>query len=596
MLAERVARGELPPVEERLPKDVMVVEPVESIGEYGGTWRRMAITRADSLVCHRLGYEALIRWDRTGRNIVPGIAKSWTVADEGRTYVLHLREGIKWSDGHPFTADDLVYWYEDEVCNPEMTPIFPTWLGESPDDCRVTALSPYVLEFRFGEPNGLFPERLCTSIYGIFSPRHYLRQFHPKYTDRAKVEKMAKDAGYYSWTAHYASMRNLTENPEMPSIRAWLIKQPPPATQYVAERNPYYWKVDTEGNQLPYIDRITYTVVQNAEVLNLKAMSGEVDMQARYIDPSKYTLFMEPRNRRNGNYHVQVDSGDDSLCVFLNQYSKDPEMRALLQDRRFRIALSVAVNRKEVVELLFDGLAEPTRAITAPSDPYWLPRFDELHAEYDPDLANRLLDEVGLKRGRDGMRRRPSGKPFRQVLHCYPSETGAAADLWLLVTDYWREVGLDFIMKIDARALSVMQVSNGDSDFWGYSQGGIHWAINGGGYVPLSSWSYFAPLYGRYVSRDGESGVPPSPEMQRLVDWYREMERTVGDEERKLQLGRKILNQWAEEVYVVGIVKQSQLTIISNRFKNVPDKMIQSWMLYTPGYLEPEQFYLEAGE
>jgi len=596
MLAKRVARGELPPVAERLPKDVMVVEPVDEIGDYGGTWRRMAILRSDSLLGNRLGYEGLLRWDRTGGSIVPGVAKSWTVSDDGRTYVLHLREGIKWSDSQPFTTDDFIYWYEDEVCNEELTPIFPTWLGESPDDCRVTALSPYILEFRFSKPNGLFPERLCNTIYGIYSPRHYLSKFHPKYTDRAKLGAEAEEEGYYDWTSYYRATRNLTENPDMPSIRPWLIKQPPPAAQYIAERNPYYWKVDTEGNQLPYIDRIVSTVVQNPEVLNLKAMSGEVDMQARYIDPSKFTLFMEPRNREHGNYRVQVDSGDDSLCVFLNQYSKDPEMRALLQDRRFRIALSLAINREEVVELLYDGLATPSRAVAAPSDPYWLSRFGELHIEYDPDQANRLLDELGLKRGRDGTRRMPSGKPFRQVLYCYPSEGGAASDLWTLVTDYWREVGLDFVMKIDARSISVMRVSNGNSDFWGYTQGGIHWAVNGGGYVPLSSWSYFAPLYGRYVSLNGEEGVPLSAEMQRLLDWYREMERTAGDRERKLELGRKILNQWAEEVYVVGIVRQSQLTIISNRFKNVPGKIIHSWMLYTPGYCEPEQFFIEAGE
>ena len=159
--------------------------------------------------------------------------------------------------------------------------------------------------------------------------------------------------------------------------------------------------MDTEGNQLPYIDRITYTVVQNAEVLNLKAMSGEVDMQARYIDPSKYTLFMEPRNRKDGNYHVQVDSGDDSLCVFLNQYGKDPEMRGLLQNRRFRIALSAAVNREEVVELVYDGLAEPSRAVASPNDPYWLPRFGERHIEYDPDLNIDWQIQAPLLSGRD---------------------------------------------------------------------------------------------------------------------------------------------------------------------------------------------------
>ena len=602
MLAEQVAKGELPPVEERLPKDPMVVEPVDEIGEYGGNWRRMAVTRSDSLLANRLGYEALVRWDRKGGKPVPGIAKRWTVADGGRTFTLYLREGIKWSDGRPFTTEDFIFWYDDEVCNKEMTPNFPSWLGEKAEDCRVTALSPYILEFRFKNPNGLFIERLCTNI-GMFSPRHYMMQFHPKYTDRAELDARAEEAGFYTWTSYYVNMENLTENPEIPTIRPWVLKQGPPNPQYIAERNPFYWKVDSEGNQLPYIDRITSTVVQNSEVLNLKAMSGEVDMQARYIDPSKYTLFMDPGNRTKGNYHVQVDPGDNTLCIFLNQYSKDPEMRALLQDRRFRIALSVAVNREEIVDLIYDGLAEPSRAVASPNDPYWLPRFGDLYIEYDPDKANRLLDELGLKRGRDGMRRMPSGKPFRRVLFCYPSEGGATTDLWMLITDYWREVGLDFVMKIDARTISVMRVSNGNSDFWAYEQPGIHWALRGYSYVPLHSWSYFAPLYGRYILREGEEGLSPeeagerpSPEIRRLVDWYKKLEVTADNPERKLELGQNILNQWAEECYVVGVVRQSMLTIISNRFKNVPDRIIHSWQLYTPGYMEPEQFFIEQGE
>jgi len=592
MLAELVRQGKLPPVEERLPDNPPVVEPVERIGKYGGTWRRLAITRTDSLMISRLGYEPLVRWDRSGRRVVPGIAESWEVKDGGRTYIFHLRKGMKWSDGHPFTSEDILFWYEDEVLNKELTPVKPTWLMPHAGDFEVLAPDELTVIFRFDIPNGLCPEFMAFRGHYIYQPKHYMKQFHIRYADPKVLERQAREAGLDFWHQLYRRKADLHENPDLPTIRPWKIKVGPPATRYIAERNPYYWKVDPEGNQLPYIDRISFTVVQNTEVLNLKAMSGEVDMQARYIDPSKYTLFMDPVNRKMGNYRVLVNDGDGPSCIFINQYSKNPELRPILQDRRFRIALSVAINRPELVELVYGGLATPSRAVSGPQDPYFLPEFNEKYIEYDPSLANRLLDEVGLRRGPDGMRRLPSGRKFRPALYCFPSHSGAGPDMLQLVVDYWREVGLDFTLNIEAATLSVMRASNGNTDFWAYQTEALHWEVDPLWYVPMSPWSYYAPLYGRYHATGGRSGVKPSPEFQRLIDWYTEMS-SVTDESRRLELGRRILRQWSEECYIIGLVLQKQLTIVSNRFKNCPDHIIHNWQLMTPGYIDVEQFYID---
>jgi len=269
-------------------------------------------------------------------------------------------------------------------------------------------------------------------------------------------------------------------------------------------------------------------------------------------------------------------------------------MRPILQDRRFRIALSAAINREELIELVYGGLAVPSRAVSGPRDPYFLPRFNERHIQYDPALANRLLDEVGLRRGRDGMRRMPSGKPFRQILHCYPSESGTGPDVWQVVADYWREVGLDFVLKTDARVLSVLRVRNGNSDFWAYGTAGIHWVVDPVWYVPVQEGAYFAPMYSRYFARRGRAGVKPSPEFQRIIDWYLELITVVNDDARKLDLGRRILDQWAEECYTIGIAREMQLTVVSDRFRNMPDHVIHSYRLMTPGYIGVEQFYLEG--
>ena len=591
MLAELVAKGELPPVEKRLSDEPFVLEPVHRVGVYGGTWRRLAIRPSDSLMGSRLGYEPLVRWDRTGRRVVPGLADTWEVRDQGREYAFHLRPGLKWSDGHPFTSEAFTFWYEDIVQDEELTPVPPTWLTPSGGRFSISGPEPGTVVFRFDRPNGIFLETLAYRGHFIYKPGHYLKQFHAKYTAKEQLEKEAKKLGLDLWYQLFAEKSNLHENPDLPTVLPWKITVPPPATRFVAERNPYYWKVDPEGNQLPYIDRITFTLVQNNEILNLKAMTGGVDMQARYIDSSKYTLFME--NRKKGKYRVVSCPAPGAAVIYLNQYSKNPEVRALLQDRRFRIALSVAIDRDELIEFIFGGLAEPSNGVSGPFDPYYLPEFAARHVPYDPALANQLLDEAGMARTGGGMRRMPNGKRFRQILHYYPAETGTGPETWQLVVEYWREVGLDFIAKDDARTLSTLQVSNGNSDFWAYAIAGMHWVIDPGWYVPVRDGAYFAPMYGRYVARRGKSGVPPSAEFQRLLDWYAELAGCYGDEERKLDLGRRILSQWVDECYIVGIARKTEIAIVSNRFGNMPDTMIQSWRLMTPGYLGPEQFYID---
>jgi peptide/nickel transport system substrate-binding protein len=583
----------LPPVEERLPENPVVVEPVDSIGTYGGTWRRLSIGNRDIQLDCRMGYDPLVRWDRTGRNVVPGLAERWDILDAGRTYVFHLRRGVKWSDGHPLTSEDFLFVYEDILCNKEITPIFPSWLEVGGQPVEVLAPEPYKVVFRFGRPYGIFLEALAFRGYSILLPKHYLKQFHPRYVDKTELERMAEKRGLTPWPRLLGRMSNCNENPDIPTYRPWKITVPPPARRMIAERNPYYWKVDPAGNQLPYIDRIAYTDIQNNEMVTMKALAGEVDFQARRIDTTNFPLFME--NAEKGGYRVIRDESPISVCLFVNQHSKDPEIRPILQDRKFRIALSVAINREELIDVLYTGMAVPSRGVASPFDPYYLPEFDKKYIEYDPDKANHLLDEIGLVRGRHGIRRLPSGRPFRRILNVYPSEAGTSTDLWQLVVDYFREVGLDFILKVDAVYLSVLQVRNGNSDFWAYTETGMHWVVNPLWYVPWQSSSYFAPAYGRYQASGGrdKQGVKPPPEFQRLIDWYLELCSTVDNDARKLELGHKILRQWDEECYVIGVCRPDLITIVSNTFRNVPDSIIHDWRVMTPGYIGIEQFYID---
>jgi len=241
----------------------------------------------------------------------------------------------------------------------------------------------------------------------------------------------------------------------------------------------------------------------------------------------------------------------------------------------------------------FAGMAEPSRAIASKYDPYYLPEFNQKYLEYDPERANELLDRVGLKRGPRGMRQLPNGKPFRQIINVYATEGGTPTELWQLVADYFREVGLNFTVQVDAVLLSPMRVRNGNTDFWGYGTAGIHWVLNPVWYVPCQSSSYFAPLYGRYIASDGKDtmGVKPPKEYQRLYDWYQELLGAT-DEDKRLELGRNILRQWSEECYTIGVCRQELLTIVRNEFRNVPEHLIHDYRVFTPGYIGIEQFYI----
>lgn len=595
VLAERVAKGELSPLEERLPEEPMVVQPVNSIGKYGGTWRRLCIAGWDTTLGASMGYESLVRWDRSGVRVVPGIAKSWDILDGGKTYVFHLRKGIRWSDGVPFTSEDIVFMCEDVLNNKAIYPIFPRWFIIDDKPMEVSAPDPFTIVFHFAKPYGIFLEVLA--VRGLqnwlFGPKHYLKQFHEKYADPDELQKEVRKAGFESWSQLFGLKEQVAQNPELPTLCPFIVKIPPPSTRIVAERNPYYWKVDPEGNQLPYIDRVAFTVVDNSEVLNFKAMAGDLDFQARRIDTANFSLFME--NRKKGNYHILRDYSPDTAVIYVNQCSQDPRMRGLLQDRRFRIALSVAINREEVIDLIYQGMAVPSRGVSWPGDPYYLPEYNQKYLEYDPELANRLLDELGMEEGFSGMRRMPDGTPFKQIISVYPSELGTTIDLWQLVAAHFREVGLDFVVKIDAPSLSHLQLIAGNTNFWAYQVWFMHWVVDPQYYFPMSTLTYIAPLFGQYVSTFGKRGIEPPEEYMRMTNWYHDL-RSEMNEARRVEFGQRIMKQWAEESYVIGICRPELLTIVKNNFGNVPEHVIHSWTTRTPGYLNIEQFYFDNPE
>jgi peptide/nickel transport system substrate-binding protein len=540
----------------------------------------------------RMGYETLLRWDRDGNTVVPGIAERVESRDGAKTFVAHLRRGMRWSDGHPFTSDDFVFMHRHVQGHPALMPAVPSRWKVGGVKYVLEAPDPHTVIFRFAEPYGMFVDMLA--FMGrqneLFTPAHYSKRYHRDFRAPAELDAEARSAGYADWSAYYIRQHDLDLAPACPVLGPFVLRVPFPAQRCVAVRNPYYWKVDPHGNQLPYIDEVTYDRVLDQTMLNLRALDGKVDFQNRGIDAANFTLFSEAGKSKG--YRVQADYATSATGVYINQHSRDATHRPILQDRRFRIALSLAINRPEAVELIYNGLGIIDNGVTQPEDRYYLPGLDQTYVQYDPREAGRLLDEVGLKQGAGGTRRWPDGSGFHEILHVFPSEGGTSADLWQLLADYWREVGLRFSIVVEDPTLSRLHATTGHSDFLAYREVSQHWQLDGTFKVPITSYCYQAPLFGHYVMTEGRQGVQPNAEQQRLINWYHEMV-TTPHKPRQLELGHLILKQWAQQLYFIGVCRPIELTVISHRFRNVPQRMQHNYRLMSPGYIGIEQFYID---
>ena len=313
-LAELVKAGKLPPVAERVGQDPLVIKPLHEIGKYGGTWRGGFTGPADFWNGYRCcsGPDHLLFWDYTGDKVTPNIAKGYELQDGGRTVVLHLRRGMKWSDGQPFTADDFVFWFEDIYRNKDLVPTPSAAMAINGKQGLVEKVDTYTVKFKFPEPYYMFPDVLAGSTdlggqawrgafgLGGYAPAHYLKQFHPKYAGQAEVEKKAKDVKFDSWVRMFFNRSDWSLNPELPVVSPWKTVTPINTPTWTLERNPYSVYVDTAGNQLPYIDKVVLTLAENLEVINLRAIAGEYDFQARHLDLAKVPVFLE--NQQKGGY------------------------------------------------------------------------------------------------------------------------------------------------------------------------------------------------------------------------------------------------------------------------------------------------------
>jgi len=592
-LAEQVKAGKLPPVADRLPTNPMVIKPNDSIGQYGGRWRSGLLGRSDTpWISRTMGNDPLLRWAPDLKGVLPNVAEKWEISPNGLEYTFYLRPGMKWSDGQPFTANDFVYWYEDVILNDELTRVKPTWLRSKGKLGKLVKVNDTTIKFVFEDPAGLLIRHLAGGAGVFFPPAHYMKQFHIKY-NKEKVEAAFKEAKMQDWMAYYAQKNDYPQNPERPSILAWTVVQPISDTQqYLVRRNPYYWKVDTEGNQLPYIDELVYPIVEKVDALVLKALNGEVDLMDRHIaTPDNKAVFTD--NKQKGGYDFfSVKTAFENPCVIaFNLNHKDPGLREVFNKKEFRIAMSHAINRKEIIDTLYVGDGEPAQPAPLKESPHYHERLEKQYIEYDVAKANKLLDDLGLKKGADGWRLRLDGKPLFFTIECALAFEPWPQTLELLVK-YWKAVGVNCTSKSYERALFYQRKAAYDHDagVWTGADA-VQVVMDPRWSLPYSNESIFGIAWADWWTSGGKQGEEPPAIVKEQHKLYEELMATPDDNKQK-ELMKKILDIAADQFWCMAISRYYKgYGIIKNNFKNFP-KEVWAWHLCnSPAQTMPEQYY-----
>lgn len=574
MLAELVAAGELPPVEERLPLEPKVVTPLNEIGKYGGVQRGPAYgPKIGQLDVQALRRQPLVHWERDLKTLSPNILKAYEASDDFRTWTLTLRKGMKYSDGHPFTTDDFMFWYEDILQNTDLTPsVNPMW-APGGKLMKMTQVDEVTLKIEFEDPNPNFDLTMARSYENdsMFAPKHYLQKWHIKYNDKAN--EVAKEENFETWAQaflYHVDRFQSQQDTEIPDVSAWVLDKIDDLGNKYFVRNPYYWAVDTAGNQLPYIDQQIALMVKDKDVRNLKLIAQELDNAGENPLPlSDFTLYKE--NEEAGNYTVYLfdNTRGGDVGIGLNLTHKDPVLREIFNDLRFREAMSLAIDRKQINDVRAFGKGLIRQATIPPSVSFYEDWMGDYMIEYDPDRANALLDEMGLEWNADKtVRMRPDGKPLEIVMETW-EEFAPFAEM---VSEMWTVVGVKTSMKQIERSLwDQRQAANEldasadpyDSVAEPVLRANSMSRIRPGGDLQM-------PLWKDWFGSNGAKGEEPPAEIKELYDLCQQFAVATPGSEEYMQLGKEIATRYTKGLYRIGIYLAPRVMIFSNRLGNVP--------------------------
>ena len=602
LLAAAVEAGKLPPEAERLPKEPRLVTIDASTGrepgKRGGTIRTLMSEQGDLRLMTVYGYARLISYN-SSLEMKPDILLAYE--NEGnKVFTLHLRPGHKWSDGSPFTAEDFRYQWEDIFTDKDMERggLDPSLLanGKPP---KFEVIDELTVRYTWEDPNPLFlPALAATRPLDIYSASAYLKQFHAKYADADKLAAEVAKEKVKDWTRLQIRMGRSYrfENPYLPTLQPWTNRTDPPANRYVFERNPFYHKVDQNGVQLPYVDQVVVNIAESS-IIPAKTGSGESDLQERYLSFGDYTFLKEGEKRNNYSVRLWTVGKGSAVALFPNLNTNDAGWRTLFRDVRFRRAMSLGIDRAEINQVLFAGLAKEGASTVLPGTALFRDELGMAYAEFDLDKANALLDEMGLKRGADGFRVMADGKRLDLVVES-TGESSMEADVLELVTEDWAKLGIKLLTRTSQRDIFRSRVAAGETNMsvWaGVDNGAPTPDFSPKEFVPSDPYQLQWPMWGTYVSSQGTAGQKiDDPTAQRLVDLYNQW-IDAQDEETRRKIWDEILDINADQVFSIGIVTATLVpVVVSNKLHNVPVEGISSFDPYGYfGLYEMDAFWME---
>jgi len=606
ILKEKVSSKGLPPVKDRLPENPLVVKPVESVGKYGGDWN-MALVGGGSLsmLFRYQAYEPLLRYTPDWSGVTLNVAEAFDGNEDSTVYTIRLRKGMKWSDGQPYTTADVKFWYDTILTDKRVAVNGQGHWKTAGKPAKLEVVDEQTFKVIFDQPNGMFPLQVAwsNSDHTTRCPKHYLEQFHIDYNPKA--DELAKQHGFESWIAAFQSASGFQDDnafflnsSKKPCLHAWMFTIAPGENteRAVAERNPYYWKVDTEGNQLPYMDRIVYQMVADPQVLLLKVMQGEIDLMDQYIaTPNNKSVLYDARQQGNYDFYTLTSTEANVMNFIFNLNHNDETKRKLFRNKDFRAALSLALDRQSLIDAVLVGQGAPAQPSIKQGDPLYNEQLATQFTSFDVEKANGMLDQILPKRDDQNFRLDEKG---RRVTIIFEIDQARAVflDLFQLVIPMFQAVGIDAQMRTMDRSLWETRVRQGrDFDATAHqfgANGGVAAMLDPRYYVPTDSNAMYAPAWQLwYLDRGNADAEEPPEETKKQLELYDKLKAT-SDPAGQQEIMKQILQGAADNFYVFGISQPPDgYGIVKNNMKNITRTMPNSFGWPTPAPTMPEQFY-----
>jgi len=607
---------ELPPLADRLPSEPLVVVPYEAIGVYGGTFDALSnATEAGTSDFMSTRHVNLVRYSDDLQTIVPNVAKSWEWNDDYTQLTFHLRAGHKWSDGAPFTSADVKFWYDNLALDPKVIEKPKDYVLVAGERMEVETPDPQTVVFKLPAPKPGLLAHFATHFAQGFQPLHFLGQFHPAITADAdkNAQALGYENGYAAISAYYGNSdwmdtaTPMLNSPDKvaslpkaasPTLESFIvIKESTEGRHFVA--NPYYFQVDTAGNQLPYINEQDEVFINEHEVRLLKLVNGEVDYKSQSLGLPDAPILLEGQEK--ADYTVQLKPKISLPAFSFNVTSEDPEKRKVFGDVRFRKAMSVAINRDELNEVAYFGQGTPQQYIGfSPAPEFVDPKWKSYATEYDPDAAKALLDEVGMKdTDGDGFRELPNGE--KVVLNMQFATQGLPGQVVELVAQYWAAVGVQTTVKeVTPDEYRSAQSSNQlDVGMWEKSQPLAIVLGNNELWVPPFE-NYFAHrvgmLWAEWVDSGGTKGVEPPDYVKQLMADINAFQSTPVGTPESDAIGARMVENMTGNLLFIGTILSPGPIYHRNALKNFPEFKTESYEYYRTYPYRPSQWFFADGK